>query len=161
MKKFMTEMVLSKKGNKLNTYYTKKYPSKITGDKISSSNDAAKIAREIYENSKYDDIETYESFYVMFLNRSNIPTGYIKISQGGVAGTVVDVKLIMKCALDVLAQGLILIHNHPSGNLEPSSADLSITEKVKKTLELLEMSLLDHIILTPNHYYSFADEGRL
>jgi DNA repair protein RadC len=161
MKKFMTEMVLNKKSKNLNTYYTKKYKSDLESIKITSSNQARNLAVKIFENSKYDNIEIYESFYVIFLNRANITTGFIKISQGGIAGTVVDLKLIMKCALDTLAQGIILIHNHPSGNLEPSNPDIEITNKIKKASEMLEINLLDHLILTANGHYSFADQNKL
>ena len=84
-----------------------------------------------------------------------------KISMGGVAGTVVDAKVIFKKALEVLASSMILCHNHPSGNLKPSQADLDITRKLKKAGENLEISVLDHLIISERGFYSFADEGIL
>ena len=97
-------------------------------------------------------------FYVVMLNNANNTIGYTKISQGGITGTVVDVRLIAKHALECLATSVILIHNHPSGNSKPSSADKLITEKIKHGLALLDIRVLDHIILTENTYFSFADE---
>lgn len=93
------------------------------------------------------------------MNRSNNTIGYAKISQGGVAGTVVDVKIIAKYAIDTLASSVILAHNHPSGNTQPSRADKDITQKIKDSLKLFDISVLDHIILTEDEYFSFADEG--
>jgi DNA repair protein RadC len=89
----------------------------------------------------------------------NTITGWVKISQGGTAGTVVEVKIIAKYAIDSLSNGVILVHNHPSGNTKPSDSDKDITNKVKNALELFEIKVLDHIIVTEANYYSFADEG--
>ena len=97
----------------------------------------------------------------MLLNRANKTIGYAKISQGGVSGTVVDVKLIAKYAVESLASGVILAHNHPSGNLTPSHQDIALTRKVKEALTLLDSQLLDHVILSADGYKSFADEGIL
>jgi DNA repair protein RadC len=130
---------------------------KIEKVKITSSRDAERFARQFY----YEDIEIYESFFLIFADRANNTTGYAKISQGGVAGTVVDLKIVAKLAVDYLACGVILCHNHPSGNLNPSSADLEITRKAKEGLRLLDITVLDHLILTAESYYSFADQGRL
>lgn len=125
--------------------------------KIKSSKDAADFIRQFYS----DDIEIFESFFLLLLNRANTTIGYAKISQGGTVGTVVDVKLIAKYALDSLAQGVILAHNHPSGMLVPSEQDKATTEKVKKALSLLDVSVLDHVILSSEGYYSFLDNGLL
>lgn len=84
-----------------------------------------------------------------------------ELFKGGISSTVVDVKLIIAEALKVLASGIILVHNHPSGEVKPSSADYALTEKIKKACVLLDISLLDHLIITRNNYYSFADEGDL
>lgn len=122
--------------------------------KITSSKDAAKYARNFFQ----EDIEIYESFFMILLNRANNTDAYVKISQGGIAGTVVDLKLIAKYAIDCLASGVIVCHNHPSGTLFPSEQDKLITEKIKKALNLLDIKLLDHIILTKDGHFSFADE---
>ena len=122
---------------------------------ISQSIDAANFIREFYS----DDIEIFESAFILLLNRANKTIGYAKISQGGIAGTVIDVKLICKYVVDSLASGVILCHNHPSGNLQPSNQDKEITVKVKQALGLLDSILLDHIILTKESYTSLKDEG--
>ena len=89
----------------------------------------------------------HEEFWVLFLSRSNQIKDKEKISLGGTAGTVIDVKIIMKHAIEKLASGLILVHNHPSGNIQPSDNDLKITEKIKKAGELMDIATLDHVII--------------
>lgn len=127
-------------------------------EKITNSESAANFARKFY----HEDIEIYESVFMLLMSRSNKTLGYVKISQGGVAGSVVDVKLVAKYALDSLCSSVILFHNHPSGNTEPSEADNLVTAKVKNALKFLDIRLMDHIILTPeNGYFSYADNGRL
>lgn len=106
------------------------------------------------------DLST-EEFWVLLLSRSNEVIGSEQISSGGVSGTVVDPKVVFKKALDKFASGIILVHNHPSGNLKPSGADLKITEKIKEAGNLLEINVLDHIIVANRNYFSFADEGIL
>jgi len=101
----------------------------------------------------------HEEFHVLFLNRANLIIDSLKISSGGTTGTVMDVKLIIKHALDRLAQGIIISHNHPSGNKQPSGADTQITNKVKEAAALMDINLLDHIIIADNDYFSFADDG--
>ena len=103
----------------------------------------------------------HEEFWVLFLNRSNKILGKERISKGGVAGTVVDAKMIFRPALLCLASSIILCHNHPSGNLRPSQADIDITRKLKQAGESMDISVLDHIIISDQGYYSFADEGSL
>ena len=125
--------------------------------KITSSYDSVKYLRQFF----FDDISIYESFFLMLLNRSNTVIGYVKISQGGITGTVCDPLLVAKYAIDSLAKGVILCHNHPSGQLIASEQDNSITRKVKEGLKLFDISVLDHIILTEDSYYSYADEGTL
>ena len=101
----------------------------------------------------------HEEFWILYLSRSNKVIASEKISQGGVSGTVVDVKLIFKPALEKLASALILCHNHPSGNRQPSAEDLNITRKCVEAGKVLSVNVLDHIIISHNDYYSFADEG--
>lgn len=125
--------------------------------KIQTSQDAADYIRQFYG----DDMECYESFFVLLMNRANNTIGYAKISQGGICGTVVDPIIVAKYAIESLATGVILAHNHPSGNLIPSNADLQITEKIKTGLNLFGVNVMDHVILTANSYYSFADDGKL
>jgi DNA repair protein RadC len=103
----------------------------------------------------------YEEFWALFLNRANRVVSKLKISQGGVSETIVDSKLIFKEALNVLASGVVLCHNHPSGNTRPSSHDDYITMKLNSGIKTLDMSLMDHVIVCDGSYYSYADLGRL
>ena len=135
----------------------KKTPSNFEKVKIVSSKDAFNVIKQFY----FDDIDIFESFFILCLNRNNQTIAYAKISQGGVAGTVVDIKLIAKYAIDCLASGVILAHNHPSGNLKPSNEDLAITKRIKEGLKILDIQVLDHIILTSQGYLSFGDGGIL
>jgi len=104
------------------------------------------------------DLE-HEEFWLLMLNRANRILGRFKVSQGGLSGTVIDTRIILKKALDNLASSIIVCHNHPSGNKQPSDADVKITEKLKKAAEILEIKLLDHVIIADKSYFSFADEG--
>jgi DNA repair protein RadC len=101
----------------------------------------------------------HEEFWILFLNRSNRVINRMKLSQGGVSGTVTDVRIVMKKAVECLASGIIVCHNHPSGNLNPSEADSKITQKIKEAGNLLDIQLLDHLIISDKDYYSFADNG--
>lgn len=123
--------------------------------KIGSSDDAQKYFRQIWS----EDLLVMECFYILFLNKANNVIKYHMLSKGGTTGTVVDIKILVKLSLDVLAQGIILCHNHPTGSLNPGETDKKITEKIKDSLKLLDIQLLDHIILTSKGYYSFCDEG--
>jgi len=125
---------------------------------IRNSTDVADIMRQIWDK---DSLEIFESVMVVFLNRANKTIGWMKVSQGGLSGTVVDNRLILATALKGLAQGIILCHNHPSGNTQPSENDGKMTRKLKEACELLDIALLDHIILTADGYYSFADNGMI
>ena len=125
--------------------------------KIASSKEAYDLLKLIWNGQ----IDLYESFYVIFLNRANKVLGYRCISTGGVSGTVVDPKAIFQAALLTNSSSLILAHNHPTGNMNPSEADCKITDKLKKAGEFLEISVLDHLIISSFQYYSFADEGRM
>ena len=104
------------------------------------------------------DLE-HEEFWLLMLNRANRVLGRYKVSQGGLSGTVIDTRIILKKALDNLASSIIVCHNHPSGNNQPSDADVKITGKLKKAAEMLEIKLLDHVIIADKSYFSFADEG--
>ncbi len=103
----------------------------------------------------------HEEFWIILLNRANKVISTQKISQGGIAGTVIDSRLIMKAALEQLASSIILCHNHPSGNKLPSQQDRTITNKLKEAGKLMDLPVLDHLIITESGYYSFADEGLL
>jgi DNA repair protein RadC len=103
----------------------------------------------------------HEEFWVMLLNRGNKVLEKFMISQGGIAGTVIDVRIILKPAIEKLASSIILCHNHPSGTMQASDADLQITRKIKQAADLLDIAVLDHIIIGQNQYLSFADEGLL
>ncbi len=128
-------------------------PSDIPKVKINTSILAAEYARQFY----YDDINIYESFFIILLNRANNTIAWAKISQGGIARTVVDVKLIAKYCIESLASNCILVHNHPSEILIPSDSDKEFTNCIKKTLEMFQCTVLDHIILTKDNHFSFAD----
>lgn len=134
-------------------------PSTIAMAKIKSSRDGAQYARQLYEDC--GSITLYESFYMLSLNNANNVTDYHLISKGGITGTLVDVRIVAKQALDTLAVGVILIHNHPSGTLSPSQADIALTRKIKNGLDLLDIKVLDHMILTEQGYFSFADENMI
>src|SRR5699024_4495104 len=101
----------------------------------------------------------FESFFILLMDRGNNTIGYAKISQGGVAGTVVDSKIVFKYALDTLASGIILAHNHPSGTLLPSKEDKKLTDKMVSAGKLMDIPILDHLILTEDNFFSFEDNG--
>lgn len=126
--------------------------------RITSSRDAYNILANVWDDSK---LEFVEQFKVLLTNRANKVLGIVDISSGGISGTVADPKLIFAAALKAAASGLIMSHNHPSGNLQPSQADIDLTRKIKEGARVLELTLLDHIIITSESYYSFADEGFL
>lgn len=123
--------------------------------KITSSKDAFTILRSLI-----GDLQV-EEFWVLFLNQANFVIHKEQISKGGISQTAVDVRIILKIALEEMATGVILAHNHPSGNLKPSKSDYIITQKVKKAAETLDLNVLDHLIVTQKSYFSFADEGEL
>lgn len=141
----------------INLYELKKLQTEFPAKKISSSKDAFEFIRQFYDN----DIEIFESSFILLLNAANKTIGYAKISQGGITGTVVDPRIVAKYAISSLATGVILCHNHPSGNLNPSNADKQLTQKIKDGLKILDINLFDHLIITENSYTSFADEGIL
>lgn len=104
---------------------------------------------------------THEEFYAVYLNRNNKIMAVRQISKGGISGTVADGKVIFKKALETRATGIILAHNHPSGSIDPSPADLHLTRSLQKFGNMIDLQILDHLIITDNNYFSFADEGML
>lgn len=122
---------------------------------VNSSKDIAAFLRHQFRFKKQ------EIFAVVFLNRSNRINHVEVISEGGITGTIADPRIILKKALDYEAVNLILCHNHPSGNLKPSKADEELTEKIKSAAQFFDIKLLDHIIVSEDGYYSFADDGLL
>ena len=125
---------------------------------VNSSASAFKI---LLSGWNRDKIEFIEQFKVLLLSRSNRVLGQYELSTGGTSGTVADVRLIFVAALKANASGIIIAHNHPSGALTASQADQDITKKVKEAGKILEIPLLDHLIVTTEGYYSFADQGML
>lgn len=123
--------------------------------RITSSADAHDIIRPYLMDL------SHEQFWVLLLNRANEVIRPFQVSIGGVAGTVADPKIIFKSAIEYLASAIILVHNHPSGNLTPSQADKDLTKRVKEAGRLLDIPILDHLIFGDNGYFSFADEGIL
>lgn len=141
----------------LELYSIKKNPSQFARTKITGSKDSNDLIRQFFG----DDIGVFESFFLLCLNNSNETVGYAKISQGGITGTVVDMRIVLKYAIDNLATSVIIAHNHPSGTLKPSGSDMATTEKLKNALKLMDITLLDHLIITEDSYLSFLDEGIL
>lgn len=123
---------------------TKKNKKKYSAEPIRCHDDAVKYIRKFYGK----DIGLYESAFILLLNTQNYTIGYVKISQGGVSSAVVDVRIIAKYCIETLAAGCIFAHNHPSGNLDASSEDIKVTNRIKETLQLFECKLQDSIILT-------------
>jgi DNA repair protein RadC len=122
-------------------------------NKISSSSDVFNLMYPLLSDL------SYEEFWILILNRSNRVVEKRKISQGGIAGTVTDVRIILKMAIENLATSVILCHNHPSGNFQPSDADIAITHRLKDSATIMDISLLDHLIIAGKAYFSFADEN--
>jgi DNA repair protein RadC len=123
--------------------------------KVRSSSDVYEIFHSLLSDLNH------EEFWVLYLNRSNKIVSRQRISQGGISGTITDVRLIMKTAIELLSSSIVVCHNHPSGNREPSEADIRITGKIKEAAAFFDITLLDHIIVTDSGYYSFADNGNL
>ena len=131
-------------------------PGLVSSKTISTSKEAFEILATLFPK---DTICLQEQFVVLYLNRANRLLGSYQLSIGGITGTIADVRLILSVALKTLATGLILAHNHPSGNLKPSEADKQITNKIRQAAKLLDIELIDHIIISSEGYYSFMDEG--
>ena len=121
--------------------------------KITTSGDAATIFKPLLSDLPH------EEFWVLLLNRNNLVIDKFMVSQGGLAGTIIDVRIILKTALEKLACSMILCHNHPSGNLQPSDADKDITRKIREAGKQMDIPVLDHLIIGNDAYFSFSDEG--
>jgi DNA repair protein RadC len=124
--------------------------------KISKSNDAFKVLVSQWNLGR---IELLEEFKIILMNRRNRVIGIVPISKGGISGTVADPKVIFAAALKSCASGIILAHNHPSGELDPSTEDIKLTQKIKEGGKILDIQVLDHLIITSDKFYSFADGG--
>lgn len=123
--------------------------------KIRKTEDAAEFFRAVWDSG----IDVYESFFVVYLNNHNNTIAWYKASQGGITGTVADIRLIMKQAIICGATKMIVAHNHPSGNLQPSNADRDLTKRLFEAGKIMDVLLIDHIILTVESYYSFGEDG--
>ena len=124
--------------------------------KVTSAQEAVELFRKIW---KEETIELHESMYILFLNRANYIIGWYNLSKGGMSSTVCDPRLIFGIALKCVAISLIIAHNHPSGNNQPSSNDIQLTKNLVEAGKLLEISVLDHLIITGDKYFSFSEEG--
>ena len=122
--------------------------------KVMTPRNAYDFARNFFS----DDIDIYESCFIILTNRANQIIGWYKVSSGGLDSTIIDKKIVCKVAIDSLCSGVILVHNHPSGEVKPGKADIQQTIDVKKALGMFDITLLDHIILSDKAYYSFTEE---
>jgi DNA repair protein RadC len=137
------------------------YKSKVKASErpqITSSKEAYQVLMQLWDENK---IEFVEQFKVLFLNKANKVLGVYDVSTGGISGTVADPRIIFVAALKSNCAGIIVSHNHPSGNLKPSRQDEELTQKIKNAGQLLDIKLFDHVIVTNETYFSFADEGLL
>lgn len=134
------------------------HPSKGEKPFMKSSIDAYNYFKGFYMG---ETICLQEQFAVMYLNRANKVLGVNVLAIGGITGVVVDIRLVMSIALKCAATSILLCHNHPSGNLKPSKPDIDLTQRIKQAAELFDIKLADHLIITSESYYSFADEGIL
>ena len=125
---------------------------------IASSRDAMEIFREHFDA---DELDYRESFFALYLNQANKVLGIKKISESGISSTLVDVRIVLQAALLCNASGIIVAHNHPLGNLNPSSSDIKMTAQIKEASKVMNIALLDHVILTSDSHYSFADDGMI
>ncbi len=123
--------------------------------RITHSRDAYQVIAAVLADLQH------EEFWLLLLNKANEVFARERLSSGGMSGTVVDIKMVLKAAMDAKAAAFIAIHNHPSGNLQPSQADMDLTRRLKQSGEILDLPLLDHLIISERGYFSFADEGHL
>lgn len=133
-------------------------PQRIADYKIS---DSSKTYELILSQWNWKEIEMLEEVKVIFLNRNNIVIGIYNLAKGGISQCTVDIRIILGIALKSLSTSIILVHNHPSGNLQPSQSDKEITQNLKEACKMVQIALIDHLIITKENYYSFADEGLL
>lgn len=125
--------------------------------KVTSSKDVYNWFKKLWSSQ----LQTREEMLILLLNRNNQILGYHTLSSGGITGTVADIRLLYSVALNALATSVIIAHNHPSGNLSPSESDRVLTRKVKAAGQVMDIALLDHLIITKEGYYSFADQGEM
>lgn len=125
--------------------------------KIKDARDVADYVRPFISET----LMAFETFMVIGLNRANNTVGWGIVSQGGLSNVLVDIRILMKMALDMCCNSIILCHNHPSGSLNPSAEDRALTSRVASACELVDLRLLDHVIITKEDYYSFANHGEL
>ena len=133
-------------------------PHIISAQKISNSRETYSLITNYWN---LDTIEMLEEVKVILLNKANKVLGIFDLSKGGICSSIIDVKIVLSIALKTLASGIIIVHNHPSANLTPSKADIDITQKLKSACKIIELVLLDHLIITKEDYFSFADDGLL
>lgn len=133
----------------------RKKDGSLVREKITQSRDIFEAYRHLFSDS------VYEMFWIILLNRANRIIKALQVSEGGVSGTVADPKRIFKMALDLNSSGIICMHNHPSGNIQPSEADIRLTKKLKEGALLLDIDMTDHLIFGNDEYLSFKDEGLL
>ncbi|RXM50008.1 MULTISPECIES: RadC family protein [unclassified Chryseobacterium] len=143
----VTELLVSYSNNNINPE-----------QKISNSDDSYDIAMNLWN---LNTIQIQEEVKVIFLNDALMVLGCYSLSKGGISSSIVDIRLILSVALKAIATGIILVHNHPTGNLKPSKADLDITKKLKSACDVMGINLLDHLIISKESYFSFSDEGLL
>ena len=133
-------------------------PQRIVEYQISNS---SKTYELMLSQWNWKEIEMLEEVKVIFLNKNNIVIGVYNLAKGGISQCTVDIRIILAVALKSLSTSIILVHNHPSGNLQPSQSDKEITQNLKEACKLVQIALIDHLIITKENYYSFADEGIL
>lgn len=125
-------------------------------ESVKNSRDSYHAIKELFDN---EQISILEEMHAIYLDKSSKVVGHAVIGKGSEAGVVVSIKVILKHAIDCLASGIIIAHNHPSGSTEPSNADKELTVRLRKACETMDIVLMDHLIITPQTYFSFADEG--
>lgn len=125
--------------------------------KIKDARDVADYVRPFISET----LMVHETFMVIGLNRANNTVGWGIVSQGGISNILVDMRILMKMALDMCCNSIIICHNHPGGSLNPSAEDRALTKRIASACELVDLRLLDHVILTNNDYYSFSNNGEL
>ncbi len=146
------------KVNEIKISYTEKNTTSI----IKSITNSFEVAQLLFEDWDSGTIGLQESFKVVLLNNSNKVKGIYQVSQGGITGTIVDLRILFAVVLKSLSVGIILVHNHPSGKLMPSETDKRLTERIKNAADFFNIKVLDHLIITPSgEHYSFADNGLL
>lgn len=133
-------------------------PHIVSAQKISNSRESYSLITNYWN---LDTIEMLEEVKVILLNKANKVLGIFDLSKGGICSSIIDLKIVLSIALKTLASGIIIVHNHPSANLTPSKADIDITQKLKSACDIMEILLLDHLIITKEDYFSFADDGLL